>query len=392
MVIHRRNLLLLLMAACMAPLGYAAMRSGASTAAREVKVGAQLRACLLQGGGSLPDIGPGFPISDLLVTFQGNDRSALNFQRLSPDQSGVRNVGLEEYTGVVADLLLKGTDFQGKFALNDSPDEGRVNLYIVSCDLSDIIPGFKSSSCTYIGFFNAIVCRSAYFKEKFFEIDRTDRIYALTVLRVDSNVEIGPDSALALEKAISALKQGIFTWIIGHEIGHAVLHRSYVSSSGNNLHWSYSYTTHEQEADRYVASKIAETPQLLTNTGVHVTIGEIIEQEYRKELKQIHPDMSEEVTHTRFMPSVIPMTLHPLPGEIPLLLRAIKMRRALLDAEIFRDPYEYFSVVENNVYVESAANLEKVKSALATILGILLVALMTLLSWNKLSSRHLGRV
>ena len=392
MVIHRRNLLLLLMAACMAPLGYAAIRSGAPTAAREVKVGAQLRACLLQGGGSLPNIGSGFPISDLLVTFQGNDRSALNFHRLSPDQSGVRNVGLEGYIGVLADLLLKDTEFQGRFALNDSPDEGRINLYIVSCDLSDIIPGFKSSSCTYIGFFNAIVCRSAYFKEKFFEIDETDRIYALTVLRVDSNVEIGPDSAFALEKAISALKQSIFTWIIGHEIGHAVLHKSYVSRSGNDLHWNYSYTIHEQEADRYVASKIAETPQLLTNSGVHVTIGEIIEQEYRKELKQVHPDISEEVTHTRFMPSVIPLTLHPLPGEIPLLMRAVKMRRALLDAGIFQDPYGYFSVVENNIYVESVASLERLKSALAIILGVLVLALMTLLLWNKLSSRLSGRV
>jgi len=135
-------------------------------------------------------------------------------------------------------------------------------------------------------------------------------------------------------------------WILGHEIGHAVLHKQYVLSRGP-LHFNLEYNELEKQADLFVAEKLSRNEPLASQFWT--TTGEFIQHEYRRlyplSASNVDPNDSEFVINH---PLVVTYNKY----NIPIILRAVRIVNRLLDVNTNIDSTEYYPAVEANITVK----------------------------------------
>ncbi|MFA1674860.1 ImmA/IrrE family metallo-endopeptidase [Rhizobium mongolense] len=289
------------------------------------------------------------------------------------------DVTLDEYIKFLLKNFLIKTDFEEKFQVNVFPSESSINVYFLTCDTTSILP--PQAKCAYVGYFNSIVCNVKSVEEMFAAVDQYDRLYDVIGMNTSSNTMMRENSETLLGYAKSEIKKNQITWILGHELGHAILHRDLVGKAGIQLHFSYSYNKQEREADEFFAEKLSRSPALLAATGAGNSIGEFIEHEYRAILAQ-DESIDKKLILTRFVPTIIPIKIKLGLGAVPLIVRALNIQRAVQTAGMWEDTSGYYKIVEDNVTLIEPLQgvpLKEIVFWAATILGCVSV-LFTLFS------------
>jgi hypothetical protein len=336
--------------------------------------------CIADGKAGFPALKErGFSISNVTVAFRVDDFASMSSSKLDETKPDVAFLSVEEYLQFLIGTLLKNTPYEGRFAINKLPTDNVINLYFLDCDVSHLIPAFKQSSCTYIGYLNAILCRKSFFEELFTKYHDIDRVYDLVIANTSSKIVRGSASPTLRRYVSSALKQNALTWYIAHEVGHAVKHKAIVMGSGKFMHFSYQYNRNEREADEFFAQILAHDIVLQYATNVPHTIGEFIEQEYRDIVRKVIPELDEAAIETRFLPTIMPIVVPVTPGDFPLIVRALNIRRAIADAGLHVDGTGYSDIVAENVTVQVPLWGEHFKLVLMAVAGTLLTVTFYLL-------------
>lgn len=174
------------------------------------------------------------------------------------------------------------------------------------------------------------------------------------------------------------MRGGFLAWYLGHEIGHAVLHSSYVRESGRNVHFDDpDYDHRELEADSYVARALTE-PSALTSNFWN-SIGEFIENEYRNVYKELQPlgRVREVNPHADFFPLRYEMTIEYSQYSMPLLLRASRIIDVLTQQSPGLDSTGYYQAVRQNIKVKQSRTgmLAPIVIALAVLILVVGVGL-----------------
>jgi hypothetical protein len=125
------------------------------------------------------------------------------------------------------------------------------------------------------------------------------------------------------------LRQNFLIWLVGHEVGHAVMHRDWALRHAQSLHFDLAYDRREQEADLFVADRIGAEPALSVNFAP--VLLEFVEHEFRR-LYEARTGLKVDLVPRSGQPEV-PLEL-PFDPDAALLLRAFR----ILSTFVERDP------------------------------------------------------
>jgi hypothetical protein len=141
----------------------------------------------------------------------------------------------------VAAPFVKGTRYADKINTTDEPQADRLNLYVVKTP--EAIERGLTCNCAYLGE-RTIVCDKAFFAtfSDTLAYKTTDPAFAI------------------LAKVNAKSSQALASWLVGHEIGHALLH----DADGNYLRDVFSGNSdaarrREDEADTFFVSRVPQS-------------------------------------------------------------------------------------------------------------------------------------
>lgn len=257
-----------------------------------------------------------------------------------------------EYIRFVSELFVIGTPFQGRVNINSPPEIDSINIYFLNSDSSRLSRHFEGN-CAFIGHYHTIICDANFIGKIINDLDQIQKTYDIVLYTPEGAVDLAKDKEL--QKAIvDRLKGNVITWILGHEIGHAVLHYNLVVEDKEQLHFDLTYDKKE-EADIYVAKKIVLSEGRASE--FKTILGEFIHQEYRKEYRKSNPELSRNKIlemESRDFPLNSTLAVEQSKYKVPLLLRALHVIDALLKVAPNHDETGYFSAIENSIEIKKS--------------------------------------
>jgi hypothetical protein len=252
-----------------------------------------------------------------------------------------------EFANQIGLLFTRGTQFEGKFQVNRAPKEDFVNLYVLDNDPNGLAKHF-SKNCEYVGYYNAIICDAALFKYYFSIIDAISATYDITSVNTVTREEI-PIKGEQLDDVKKLIKQSIVVWVLGHEIGHSVLHKDVLLHDHVRLHFDSEYNRYEQEADGFVADGLIRDAPLAT--AYWVAGGEFIQQEfrriYREQARKGDPAILQIDSRDFVLKNKIPISYSKY--TVPMILRAVRIVNRMLDAAPQIDSTGFYKRVDANI-------------------------------------------
>jgi hypothetical protein len=267
------------------------------------------------------------------------------------------DLSMRDFVLYLAHHLTRGTPSRfSEVRINELPTSGALNIYFVDCTLEMPAGPFDRGSCLYVGHFDSIICRSAYFTELFDRYDRLDRVFDLGIQHIGHGFRLGLASQNLQKGTTAALKRDLVSWIIGHEISHAILHREIFRASETPLHFDYQYNAQEEEADHHFAQQIGNSAAL-ARLGMSVTLNEVIHREYRSIAERTIPAMTQDDLNTAFLPTIVPIVVPVAVYDYPLIVRAIRVQDAIIKEGHEFDRSGYLEAVRANLQmIESHTN------------------------------------
>lgn len=173
--------------------------------------------------------------------------SRFSFQRYSNNH--LMTSEMSKQVAASLEILTKGTRFENRWQINESPVSDRINIYLVYPTESD-----THGNCAYIGRDNVIICDSE-FLFSFLSPKKYFKGYPLWI--VEKN------------------RRAFVTWVIGHEIGHLTRGRAaHFKPSGFEREVASSSLARDEEltADRFAFQQINKDQSSLVDVG-NVVIG-----------------------------------------------------------------------------------------------------------------------
>lgn len=249
------------------------------------------------------------------------------------DEGSAKRVRVSALIDYTIGFFLAGTEFENHYTINSTPKDDSINFYILRDDKEKVAPNLKLG-CQYIGWSNAIVCDEAFFRGVLTEIDSFDRTIEIAYVTPSGTATSAPFT----NAARSIVKSALLTWIVGHEIGHAILHRRVVNETKHPLHFSgFKYDKIEREADIFVSKKIGIDTSF--SSQFKIGMDEALQQEFRKYIdKQAKIDyedgasgQADEVWYDARLPLAVPVSIPSSITHYPLVLRELGILIALTD-------------------------------------------------------------
>ncbi|WP_026734109.1 ImmA/IrrE family metallo-endopeptidase [Fischerella sp. PCC 9605] len=290
-----------------------------------------------------------------------------------------------EYLNVIAQELVKGSDFEGKVQINKPPQPGFINIYLLNKDPNKLSRSF--SNCSYIGYMNTIICNANFLKHEINLIRKIDKLYDVILFDLKTNKPIDISDKNIINKLHTRIAGSFLTWILGHEIGHAILHKEYVieSKKGTNLKES-GYRDRENQADNYVATALQKGSQQRgkpssVSAVFWISMGEYFQHKYRQEVEaSFKNQISELAWNSEQLPLMIVTNVEVKSKEIPYLLRVINILETLTKNTPHLDETQY--------YQKTKENIREVDSKFDLILKILMIiSIFTLIIMLFLSEK-----
>lgn len=161
--------------------------------------------------------------------------------------------------------FVAGTRFQGKINVDSIPRSGYLNFYVAKNLPPDL--GSLKCNCAYVGS-DIIICDHAFLETFASSVNFTrDSIYG------PGSDKLSYEVADLLGKVNQATSNVLRSWIIGHEIGHAVLHEP--ASTERRLVMT---RDKESAADTFFLDKAATTTDQRTLQNVSWGLNQLISQ------------------------------------------------------------------------------------------------------------------
>ena len=267
-----------------------------------------------------------------------------------------------KYIRYIASAFVRDTPFEGKLNINSPPEIGHINIYFLREDSESLSNKFENN-CTFIGYYRAILCDAHFFESIFQEIDQINEVYDIAFINLDE--EGGPPTIerpdmssdnenTAMIRAL--MKANILTWVLGHEIGHAILHYELVTGGEKSFHFDLGYDTEEEEADTFVAEQSAVTDERAAE--LLTFLAEFIHQEFRREFIRKHQDNAESYRDAlKEVDFPLKNKIRVAQGRfsVPLLLRALYVVKALLKVAPWHQDVEYYDTIAKNIEIKQSA-------------------------------------
>jgi hypothetical protein len=246
-----------------------------------------------------------------------------------------RSIDLSYAEGIEREsaIYVQGTQYEGRINARQPPIPDHLNIYVLG---SDPLRRFRAvrCNCAYIGH-RIVIC-----DKRFLDTFAASLRYSQT------------DSIPVLKRVNEALSHVLFSWILGHEIGHAVLHDAdgrFTISAKWGQHWIGNDTTslwqaREQEADEFVANHLTPTEIRLASFTLMNMVFQVYHRAYldqhsgEDKTKQNWPKPIEAIRHFFQTPrpsSSNVVTIQPVDGiHDPWVFRALRMASVLEKREV----------------------------------------------------------
>jgi hypothetical protein len=263
----------------------------------------------------------------------GTVRNELRIQqtKLRQNSNSVEKaLSFNDYVGAVASRMTAPTRFHGRITINDIPRVGYLNIIFLAADPDGIFKGFKGNTCAYIGTLDTILCNAVTLRKIFDGFDEIHENYTTSIMTMDDDGTLNFSATDHLDTVRQSLKQNFLIWLLGHEIGHAVLHSKLVAARSQSFHVDVAYDKREQEADQFVVRAIRSDPVL--QATFPIILLEFIEQEFHR-LYRDQFGIDQRIIPAKRLPGNV-IIVQTKTFSVPLLIRAIR----IMDATLIDNP------------------------------------------------------
>jgi len=262
----------------------------------------------------------------------------------------------------IAQSFVRGTQFEDRIVINASPQPDAINVYILRDDPKRYFKGI-GCNCAYLGQQNVIVCDAELLE------------YFRHLIDVPEGALPLPDKAEASEANTylnSRFSLFLLQWIIGHEIGHLVLHHgvgayyfqpsSLLSLASHQQRSSRPIARrYEQEADTFIGKHLSRPEDqvwgwLALSSVIETMYGQALDQQRRQRGEALLSD--DQLREMIFQRSItVELTdgpdIHP-----PWLIRALDMTTLLMDTyPAVKDTTGYVDAVRKSIHRKPGGRL-----------------------------------
>lgn len=241
-----------------------------------------------------------------------------------------RLLSLKGYVTALASRMAANSVFNGRVTVNETPQENHLNILFLSSDPDNLLTGFEGISCAFTGTFNVVLCNSKTVIRILDDFDSVSENFSTAIATIDSDGSLKINSLANGAILKQLLKQNFLTWVLGHEIGHLILHGNKVNSGSKPLHFDFVYDDKEREADAFVVYAVRADNSL--QAAFPVILLEFIEQHYHK-IYQEQYGSSAMVFPAKNIPTE-QISITATSYNMPLLVRAMR----LMDQSIHDNP------------------------------------------------------
>ncbi|MDS4025788.1 MAG: hypothetical protein RKO25_02165 [Candidatus Contendobacter sp.] len=290
------------------------------------------------------------PKSFIFATNNAQQELKNILDKTSATDGAIKSLSGIDYVRYISNLFAIGTQFEGKVKINQPPDENSVNIYFLKKDPGNLSLHF-ADNCSFIGYNRAIICDAKFIRGTIDRLRTITKSYDVVLYTPKGPIDLSTDSK-SQKMVANLLMSNFMTWVLGHEIGHAINDYEFVTKLNKSLHFDLEYNEKEKAADAFVARAILHSEG--DASTFKTMLGEFIQQEFREVFRSTNHLTNEglrELEESSF-PLHNKLKVNVSKYQVPLILRALHVMDNMLSLQPSLDSTGYYQEIEKNIHIE----------------------------------------